>query len=182
MQACDFEAIKDFILSKNTYLHHAYANAYKDERTKMLLAKNWHDVISMLPDDTKGNYCYLRVDTTIKHEPQVQERVSDNGAQRLVFLDTVTLYLVVVVDDADAYKLLNNLRNTCMMYEDMDLQPTASNWNREQILMEEMAGMRGEDITAALQRLKNETIVKLTIKASAQYIPSTCITDTCKTC
>jgi hypothetical protein len=180
MQACDFEAIKDFILDKNTYFHNGYANAYKDDKTKMILATNGSDVISLLPDDTKGNYCYLRTDAVIKHDAQMQERLADNGAQRLVFLDTATLYLVAIVKDADAYKLIDNLRNTCMMYEAINLQPNASNWNCEQILAEEMAGMRSEDIAAALQRLKNETIEKLTIKASAHYIPSTCINPVCK--
>ena len=180
MNACDFEAVKDFILSKNTYLHNGYANAYKDDKSKMILAAQGSDVISLLPDDTKGNYCYLRPDAVIKHDAQMQERLADNGAQRLVFLDTATLYLVAIVKDADAFTLIDNLRNTCMMYEAVSLQPTASNWNREQILSEEMAGMRNEDIAAALQRLKNETIVKLAIKASALYIPCSCINPVCK--
>lgn len=180
MQSCDFEAIKDFILGKNTYFHNGYANAYKDDKTRIILAGQGSDVISLLPDDTKGNYCYLRTDAIIKHDAQMQERLTDNGAQRLVFLDTATLYLVAIVKDADAYTLIENLRNTCMMYEAISLQPTTSNRNREQILMEEMAGIRSEDIAAALQRLKNETIVKLTIKASVPYIPSSCINPVCK--
>lgn len=182
MQACEFEALKDFILAKNTYLHNGYANAFKDDVTKRILATKGSDYINLLPDDTKGNYCYLRNDTIMQFTPQLQERLTDAGTQRLSFLDNIIVTLVAVVQDADALKVVENLRNTCMMYEALNVQSLSANWNREQVITEELNGMRAEDIAAALKRLKDETIVKLTLRISQLFTPSSCIVDICKTC
>lgn len=182
MQACDFEALKDFILGKNTYLHNGYANAFKDDVTKRILAAKGSDYISLLPDDTRGNYCYLRNDTIMQFTPQLQERLTDAGTQRLSFLDNIIVALVAVVHNADALKLVENLRNTCMVYEGLNVQPLSANWNREQVITEELAGMKAEDIAATLKRLKDETIVKLNLRVSKLFVPSACIVDVCKTC
>jgi hypothetical protein len=182
MQACDFETLKDFILSKNTYLHNGYANAFKDDATKRILAVKGSDYISLLPDDTKGNYCYLRNDTIMQFTPQLQEPLTDAGTQRLSFLDNIIISLVAIVHDADALKLVENLRNSCMVYEALNVQPLSANWNREQVITEELAGMKTEDVAAALKRLKDEIIVKLNLRVSQLFIPSSCMADVCKTC
>lgn len=182
MQSCDFEALKDFILGKNTYLNSGYANAFKDDATKRILAVKDSDYISLLPDDTKGNYCYLRNDTIMQFTPQLQERLTDAGTQRLSFLDNIIVTLVAIVHDADALKIVENLRNTCMTYGALNVQPLSANWNREQVMTEELNGMRAEDIAAALKRLRDETIVKLTLRISQIFTPSSCIVDVCKIC
>ncbi len=181
MLRADFEQLKDFILAKNSYINYGFANAYKDSTTNAIYVKTGNDLKCILPDDTLANYCYLRNEAGIRHEAQMAERLSDNGTQRLSFLDSITVYLIAIVKDADPYKLIANLRNTAMQYEDMNVQPVSSNWNREQIVTEELAKMKAEDIQAVLQRLKNETIVKLTLQVSKTFIPSDCITDPYKT-
>lgn len=176
MKTGDFEQLKDFILDKNTYFSTGFANAVKDAELQAVVVKDGNEMKRLLPDDTRSNYFYIRNDTTIKHESKPAERLTDSGTQRLTFHDATTCYLVAIVNNADIYVLLENLKNTVMMYEGMHVQPVASNWNREQVIKEEMAGMRKEDVAAALQRLKNETIVKLTLTVSKIFIPGNCIT------
>lgn len=175
MKTTDFEALKDFILSKNTCFAAGYANAIKDVETEAVIVKNGSDHKRLLPDDSAGNYFYIRNELSIRHDAKPAERLADNGTQRLVFNDVITCYLVAIVKDADLFALLENLKNTVMMYKPMSLQPLSSNWNREQVIKEEMSGMRKEDIAATLQRLKNETIVKLVFNASQIYVPGNCI-------
>ncbi|OSZ79106.1 hypothetical protein CAP35_12895 [Chitinophagaceae bacterium IBVUCB1] len=180
MQQADFEKLKDYILEHNTYFSKGFANAYKDEQTAKVMVSRGSDKIVLLPADTLGNYCYLRNDMQMKHQPQESQRLTDSGTQRLTFSDTITAYLVAIAKNADAYQLLENLKNTCMAYADMSVVPVSSNWNREQVMHEELQGMKQDDVQAALQRLKQETIVKLQVNINKHYVPSNCIVNPIK--
>lgn len=180
MLYCDFEQLKDYILSKNTYLHRGFAHAYKDTVLHAIHVKDGNGLINVLPNDSFWNYFYLRNEHGIRHEALPAERLSDSGAQRLSFLDTITVYLVVVVKDAEPFQLIENLRNTAMGYPSLNVIPVSSNWNREQVLMEELAGRKQDEVLAVLQRLTNETIVKLTLNISKQFVPGNCINNPCK--
>ena len=171
----DFEQLKDFILTKNTYFSKGFANAYKDDTTSSVCVQAGKDALRIMPADTLGNYFYLRNDAWTKHEAKEPERVTDTGTQRLTFLDTMSVQLVAVVKNADAYTLIENLRNTTMMYGKLDVMPVTSSWNREQVVVTELAKMRQEDISAALQRLSNETIVRISLSVSKIFIPGNCI-------
>ncbi len=176
MTKADFEQMAQYILQYNDCFVRGFANAYKDNATNTVWVKDGTDLKCLLPADVYGGYFYLRNDTTIKHEALPQERVTDSGTQRLVFLDSITLYLVAIVKDADEFQLIEDLRNTCMSYDSMNVVPVSSNWNAEQVLAEELAKMKQEDIQAALQRLKNETIIKLTLNVTKPFVPNDCIT------
>lgn len=180
MQQTDFDKLKEFVLERNAYFSKGFANAYKDDITGAVLVNAGSDKLVLLPADTLGNYCYLRNDAQMKHIAQDAQRLTDSGTQRLSFYDTTTVYLVAVVKNAEAYQLLENLKNTCMAYSEMNVLPVSSNWNREQVLIEELKGMKADDIQTALQRLKTETIVRLQLSVSKEYIPSNCIINPIK--
>lgn len=173
----DFEQLKDFILGRNTYFQKGYANAYKDDTTHAVWVKQGKDMQCIIPADNQGNYFYLRNDAWVKHEVKEPERLTDTGTQRLTFLDTMSVQLVAVVNNADAYQLIENLRNTAMMYPFMSVMPVTSSWNREQVVATELAKMPVDDINAALQRLKDETIVRLSLSVTKIFIPANCITE-----
>ncbi len=175
----DFEQLRDFILEQNAYFVNGYANAYKDDVTNAIHVRDGKDVQRLLPADTAGNYFYLRNDGQLKHEAKEPERLTDNGAQRLSFLDTQVVYLVAVVNNADPYQLVENIRNTAMMYQNMNVQPVSSHWNREQVVTAELAKMKADDISAVLQRLKDETIVRIQLNVSKVFLPTTCIINPC---
>lgn len=175
----DFEQLRDFILEQNKYFVNGYALAYKDDVTNAIYVKDGKDVIRLMPVDTSANYFYLRSEAQQKYEAKDPERLTDNGTQRITFLDTQVIYLVAVVNNADAYQLIENLRNTAMMYNGLNVRPTGSNWNREQIVVSELAKMKAEDINASLQRLKDETIVRIQLNVSKVFIPTNCIVNPC---
>lgn len=173
----DFEKLKDFILEKNTYFQIGFVHAYKDDTNGQVVAKKGKDNIILLPADSSGNYFYLRNNAEIKFNPKEAERLTDTGTQRLTFADTIEIVLVAVVRNADAFQLLENLRNTSMMHEDMDVRPASVKLNREQVLVDELKGMSDKDVEAALQRLTDQTIIQLTLKATKTFIPNECITN-----
>lgn len=173
----DFEQLKDFILENNNYFRAGFANAYKDDVSNAVWVKEGKDFKKLLPTDTLGNYFYLRNDAWLRHETKEPERLMDTGTQRLAFLDTMSVQLVAVVNSADAYKLIQNLRNTVMMYSALNVVPVTTSWNREQVVSTELAKMPMEDVNVALQRLKDETIVRLALSVSKSFIPSDCIIE-----
>lgn len=177
MTLTDFEQFRDFILEKNTYFTIGFANAYKDDTNHAIWVKDGKDFNKLMPADTLANYFYLRNDAWLKHEAKEPERLSDNGTQRLSFLDTMSVQLVAVVNNADPYKLVQNLRNTAMMYSHLNVVPVTSSWNREQVVSTELAKMRMEDVAATLQRLKDETVVRIALSVSKTFIPSACIAE-----
>lgn len=180
MQTEDFENLRNHIHTRNNYFHHGYANAFRSDVTGAIWAHKLKDMQCLLPDDTLGNYFYLRTDATIRLEPQPAERLTDGGAQRVGFLDAVTVYLVAIVSNADAFRLIENLRNTAMSYADMNVLPVSASWNREQIVTEELAKMKADDVAAALKHYNDETIVKLTMNVSKTFIPGNCIVNPVK--
>jgi hypothetical protein len=171
------EKLKEFILSKNHIFHKGFANAYRDELRNVVYARTEQELITVLPNDSLGNYFYLRHEDTIQHEALQAERLADSGIGRLSFLDTVTIQLVAIADKACAYTMVENLRNTLMMYEGMNAQPTSSLVETSKVIMAELPG--NEQQLAILQRLKNETIVRITIKATTLFTPSECINNPC---
>ena len=173
----DFEHLKDFILEQNEYFNNGYANAYKDDITHAIIVKQGKYIERVLPADKLGNYFYLRNDAWTKYEAKEKERLTDTGSQRLTFLDTMSVQLVAVVKDADPYLLIENLRNTAMMYRGMNVEPVTGSWNREQVIITELAKMPVDDVSAALKRLTNETIVRVALSVSKVFIPGNCITS-----
>lgn len=180
MKQDDFEKLKDFILDKNPYLNAGFANAYKDDATQAIYMRENLELKPVFPADNYGNYFYLRNEESIRHEAQLEQRTTDNGAQRLTFLDAITVQVVAIVKDADAYQLIENLVNTAMMYEGAYVQPLTTIWNREQIVATELKGMKADDVQSALQRLRDETIVRITMNVSKYFIPGNCIENPIK--
>lgn len=176
----DTIAFKDYILSKNTYFDKGYANAFKDENTSGIYVRDNSSLISLFPNDRLGNYFYLRNDTTLQFTLRAQENLTDFGLGRLGFLDTMTVYLVAIVKNADVHTIINNLRNTAMMYNKISVVPISAIWNREQIVIEELRGLEPAEIAGTLQRLKNEIIVRLQFTISNVFAPSKCIDNPCK--
>lgn len=180
MQLNDFEQLRTHILSRNTYFHHGFANAFRSDTTGAIWVQKHKDMQCLMPDDTLGNYFYLRNEPSIKYQPQYAERISDGGPQRLSFLDSTTVYLVAIVHNADAYLLMENLRNTVMAYADMNAVPSNSNSNREDVIADELQKMKADDVAAVLKRLTTQTIVRLTLNVSKVFIPGNCIVNPIK--
>ena len=88
----DFTALKDFILEHNNYFGKGYANVYKDENTHAVWVKEGRDYKRIMPEDTFGNYFYLRSDTWIKHEAKEPERNERNGMAKTQLTHATCFY------------------------------------------------------------------------------------------
>lgn len=182
MTRTDFELFKAHILKLNPYFDTGYANAFKDGISDAIKVRQGKDFKDIFPADNVGNFFYLRNEPNISYTASRQEAYSDVKQGRLAFQNTNLCYLVAVVDDADDMVLINNLINTCMMYGKMSVIPTQSIWLRENVVVEELDGFSEDVVMRVLQRLKNETIIRLTLNVQSLYLPDTCIENPCKSC
>lgn len=161
--------LRDFILDKNPYLNKGYANAFKDKESKFILVRDISgDMRSVFPNDYDGDYFYLRNDDGIAYREVAS--ISDRSR---TFDDVVNVSLVAVMNNADAVVLSQNLRQSIMKYS-REFIPTSGNWNREQIVIDEMSGSDENEILKALQNLDKQTIVRIRFQASLRFIPDNC--------
>jgi len=180
MTTKDFEGLRDYILSKNKYFSNGFFNAFTDSKSNSVYAYENGVLKSIFPEDNLGNYFYLRNDPNVKFSAKTG--YEDCGVGKLNFDDSLTVYLVAIVNDADEFELINNLRNTVLSAKSLIAIPTAAMWQTENVLIDEMKGFEDSEIIDALARLKNQKMVKLTLTISKEYVPNTCITNPCKTC
>ncbi len=185
MTGLNFEDLRDYILDKNPYFKQGFANAFKvknigNDSNGVIFSKNkGGDLVAVSPQDTFGNYFYLRNEEGIN-----LKAVGQMTAEYPLYTDEITVHCVGFLKDADSFLVVNNVRNTLLMYKNNAFRafPNKSVWNREQIIIEELSGVRDEDIAAALQRLNNYTVFKITFVLTAPFIVSTCIKDICVPC
>jgi len=173
-----FEQLRDFIKLKNPCFQTGYANAYKDSLTSGIYAKTEKGIKSIFPNDNDGNYFYLRSDPNATFNSKTG--LTDCGIGRFNFDDRLSVYLVAIVRDADSYALIENLRNTALLFGGANAIPTGAMWQRENVVITEMQGFEPEEVSKALQRLKKETIVRITLQFNTEFIPNTCLIDPCK--
>lgn len=184
MTTADLISFKDYVLSQNKYFDKGFAPAFKDEETgKVLVLSDKGDFIPVMPMDTFGTYFYLRTDGKLTHTIRDAERVSDHGATRVTFIDTLAANLVIVYKGlADEFTLMNNIRNTSLKYTGLQVFPIETITVREIITATEMKGMEKKDISAALKRLKGFTMISVKLSINKVTTAQDCITDPCKNC
>lgn len=175
MNKKDFEELAAYILLHNKGFAKGFANAFKDEFNNAIWTRDGGDMKCLMPADVYEGYFYLRSESAIKYEAKYDERVTDSGTQRLIFQDSMVVYLVAMTDDIDEHKLIEDLRNTCMSYSSMNVIPQSASWNREQIIAEELYKMKETDVQAALQRLRNHALVKLMLNVTKYFVPANCL-------
>lgn len=176
MNKLDFEQLADYILLCHKDFTKGFANAFKDDINNAIWVRYGFDPKCLLPSDVYAGYFYLRNDSAFKYEPKQDERITDSGTQRLTFLDSITVNLVALIDNADEFDLIEKLRDICMSYEEMNVIPSSANWSREQIIADELKGMQRDDVSAVLQRLRNHTVVRLVLNVSKPFVANNCST------
>lgn len=181
----DFEALKDFILEKNPYFQKGFANAFKENVTSTVLARQLSgDLLIVSPQDSYGNYFYIRNDEGIIHEPKTGAMTY--GAGHTSYMDTIRVNIVGIMKEGEPLLVVDNIINTVSMYKPNGdgtlLRLVSSNWNREQIIISELSGMEKNDIAGALQRLGSHLVFRVTCLFSKYRTPTSCINDICLPC
>lgn len=184
MTTLDFQELADFILLKNPYFQKGFANAFKENVTNTVLSRQKSgDLLIVSPQDSYGNYFYIRNDEGIVHVPK--SGTSTYGAGHTNYQDTMRINIVGIIKDGDPLLVTDNIINTISMYKpgtDTMLQLISSNWNREQIIISELAGMSQDDIAGALQRLGRHLVFRTTCNFSKMRFPTSCINPICPPC
>lgn len=182
MTTANIISFKDYVLSQNTYLGKGFAVAFKDEQTKKVYCRDGTELTPVMPNDTLGDYFYIRYERGVKFSTDLNGRIADCAELGLAFNDEMQVVLVVCVRDADEFTLLNNIRLTCSKFPTFKAVPVGATLIRELVVANEMAGAEKDDLLAALQRLGNWTVISVNINLNSQYLPTNCITNPCKTC
>lgn len=172
MTTADITGFRDFVLEQNTYLVKGYAPAYA-ENGKVYVNNPEREEVAINGDD--GNYFYIRVDGDMTFPVERGSKATDCGAGRVGFLDTMPVVMVVVMQNADPYTLLNNMRNTALSYSGMAILPTGAQLVREMVVAEE-TGDYFEDV---MRNMGNQTIIKIKLTLAKSYRANTCIIDPC---
>lgn len=181
MTTKDFELLRDHILKLNPYFTSGFANAYKDTLTDAIYSREKGDTKVIFPEDRLGNYFYLRNDPNATYISK--QGYEDCGHGKAMYDDRVTVYLVALMNEADEYELINNLRNSVLRYSGMVVVPTAAMWQRENVVLTEMQGFEEIEIMKALTNIKMDTaIVRVQLQITKEFTPSKCINNPCKEC
>lgn len=178
----DFEDLKDYLLEENPYFDTGFANAFKirsGEKAGWILAKKGNDLIAVAPQDTYGNYFYLRNDEGITLSPTVAV-----SPKYPAYTETIRMWVVCMLKQADAMLVANNIVNSISIYNSCTstLRAQNINWNREQIIADELSGLKQEDIAAVMQRLSDWVIVRVQFNYSTIRNVSKCIVSPCEIC
>lgn len=170
------ENIGEFILKYNTYFDNVFTDVVQDETTGII-----HNGEAIFPNDTLGNYAYLRLPKNIRFDYSSAYAIAEGITTPGLLTDVI---LVACVRDADSDVLLNNLLNTISACN-QTIRLTNAIWQPEVVITQELALIPKENIGAALQKLDmNYTIVGIGFTVTNNYslLDLSCITNPCKEC
>lgn len=165
--------ITNFILQYNTYFDRGYSNGYA-------AINGIHDGEQVVfPNDTLGDYFYLRPNQPMSITVSERDRVSDCSVPMAL---SASVIIVASVKNADPVLLVNNLANTLSRFgcpvNSVTIQP-------EEVVQQELGRMGQDDIAATLARLqRSNTLVSLTFTAR-QLLPVIkldCLPNPCSAC
>lgn len=165
------ERLRKYILSTNSYFAEGIGNVYLDSENGIANEKG-----IVFPDDTRGNYFYLRLPDNVTFangsEFGVTECLPGLGLNAQIIL-------VAVVKDADEDKLLQNLVNTVQSFETYNKTFQTAIYKKEVVVRQELSWMTAENLSAVLQRVPESSIVSLTFTLIDSFVYNDCILNPC---
>ena len=176
-----FQAICDYIIQENDYFCKGYCDVVKDDTTNLIYTNTFPDRLVIFPNDQLGDYFYLRNNAIVEFNQATEFAISDciSGATQLI----IPIVMVTVMRNVDPFILLQNISSSLSVYQET-LLFNSSNWNREQIVAEELRGASTKEIEAAKNRLQNFTLLSFSFRLIIpfSYLKTNCITNPCKPC
>lgn len=165
----------------NPYLTKGFNHAWIDDETGQVFAAYGKEMIAVFPNDQLGDYFYMRTPQRINFSEAKDYKMVECLRGTAVSGQVI---LVACVRDADSDQLVHNLANTLQSYSS-DLMLNSAIFQSEFVMLQELAKMKEENISAALARIKPDmTFVSLTftMRSEFQYTPLQCMTKPCKKC
>lgn len=165
--------ITTFILQYNTYFDRGFSNAYA-------ATNGIHDGEQVVfPNDTLGDYFYLRPNQPMSITVSERDRISDCAVPMAL---NASVIIVASVKNADPVMLVNNLANTISRFgfpiSTVTIQP-------EEVVQQELGRMGQYDIASTMARLqRSNTLVSLTFTArrALPVIKLDCLPNPCSAC
>lgn len=162
--------IKDYILAQNTYFDNGYDDVFQDYRGVIRDTDK-----AIFPEDTLGNYFYLRQPDSFTFNNNEAYKISACQAP-MGMRGEVTLVAVVINGDTD--KLFGNLLYTLLKFGNVLV--TKGILQAERVVLQELSKMDKDKISVALARMpKGAAIVSITFNIE-EGIYNKCIVDPCK--
>ncbi len=165
------ERLRKYILSTNTYFSEGIGNVYLDTENGIANEKG-----IVFPDDTRGNYFYLRLPDNVTFvngiEFGVTECLPGLGLN-------AQIVLVAVVANADEDKLLQNLVNTVQSFPNYNKTLQTAIYKKEVVVRQELSWMTGDNLSAVLQRVPDSAIVSLTFTLVNEFVFNECLINPC---
>lgn len=171
--------LRDFIKLHNPYFDKGFTDVLMDDATGIV--NNSFEPI--FPNDTFGNYFYLRMPQKMQFDYNNVYNMGDNWLGVGVVSKII---LIAVVKNSSPDILTENLVTTLGRYQDINTRMLNTTYQPDTIIMQELAGVKEkENIRKAMQNFnQNDAIVSIEFNAT---IPFTfqqlkCISNPCKTC
>lgn len=166
------------ILKQNPYLQCGYSLAWIDPQVGGVFgyktaAKGDFERVVLLPADRHTAYFYLRPQEKAVYTDSAETNISTciSGV-----MQTGSVRLVAVVAEADPNELIENILHTLAAYSNASLSGGGSDWNRENVTIEELQGRDAKDIDATLARLNKYAVIAVTftLNTPIQYAGTGC--------
>lgn len=182
MLASTITALKEYILSNNTYFNTGYSDVYMDAVNGKVIGKDAAgNPIAVFPADHLGAYFYLRVADEMKPDSSPTYSTDDCGLNLGI---SVKVWLVACMQGADPDELLNNLVNTIQAFDE-NVRFSGFVCKKENVIMQELKLRSKEEIEKALQIVgKDYTIVSANFDISKIFEKKKldCIENPCTPC
>lgn len=167
------DEIGAMIAQYNPYFDKYFTGVELNEETG--LVNNGEQVL--FPTDINGNYFYIRVPSKLG--------AVYTSTQSIHTLDlSVSLVVVACMRDADPYELYWNIVSTIGRGCSYGKRFTDFLVHNEDVIMQELAHWKDEDIAAALQRSADFTLVSVnfTLTYTQPFLQLNCIEKPCTNC
>lgn len=168
----ELKSLRDFIIENNSYFNKGFYNAFQDNQT----GKIYSGDKVIFPDDTLGNYFYLRLPKNYSFSENTY--FATDECHRAIGLNAQVV-LVACMCNADTDILLFNLVNTIGSFNEV-IKIVSATGDSTNVIATELAKISKENIDAALQRLdKDYTIVSVnfTYTKGFDFVDLNCLTN-----
>jgi hypothetical protein len=165
------------IISYNKYFNRYFTNVEQSE--ELGYVHNGDEIV--FPNDTYGNYFYLRIPSKIA---VTYDAINNNGNFNAVGLNSM-ITLVAMVKDADPQKLALNLMSTVGRACNYTKKFTQILIHNEDVIATELQQCSENVIAKALQCASDDfTLISInfTLTINQPFLQLNCITNPCKSC
>lgn len=167
-----FNQLLPYILEANPYFDNGFDDVYQDETTGIV-----HNSQPIFPNDTLGNYFYLRLPNNIRFDSSNIYQLEECANTPAKVYDAI---LVACVADSNPNTLLNNLLSTLAKFGDIGFG--SASVQSEVVIRQELQKMSKESIDKALQNKPDISIVSIQFTYTETMQLNNCIVNPCVAC